>query len=89
MLATSFIDVSDISKTRNLRMPLEGGRLSPRHTVRHAVDSFLDEMAIPADHDRWTVISRGKRLDQKALLGDVPEELTSWTVVPEVSAGGR
>ncbi len=85
----SFIEVSDISKTRNLKMPVGGDRLSPRNTVGHAVDTYLDEVAIPADHDRWTVISRGKRLDQKALLGDIPEELSSWVVVPEVSAGSR
>lgn len=85
----SFIDVSDISKSRRLRLNVDGERLSPRHTVGQAIDDYLDEVAVDPGENRWTVIARGKRLDQKALLADIPEELSSWLVTPEVSAGAR
>lgn len=87
MLPTTTLEISDLSKQRRFRRTLETEDLNPRHTVGQAVEAYLDDVAIRGENHRWTAFSRGKRLDLKELLGEVPEELSSWTVIPEISAG--
>ena len=89
MLPTTTLEISDLSKQRRFRRSLGTAELGPRHTVGHAIETYLDEMAIPGEDQRWTAFSRGQRLDLKQLLGEVPEQLNSWTVMPEIHAGAR
>jgi hypothetical protein len=89
MLPTTTLEMTDISRQRRFRQGLDSSLLSPRHTVGQAVETYREQLAIPGGGNRWAAISRGKRLDMKSLLADVPEELNSWTVMPEISAGGR
>lgn len=86
MVATSKLVMSDLS--RQLRLDTElTDELSPQHTVGQAVDHFRSRLRIPDHGTSWTAFSRGVRLDSKALLADVPDVDSQWTVMPQVSAG--
>jgi hypothetical protein len=64
--------------------------LTPRHTVGQAVEHYLEKVMVRKNGLDFMAFSRGVRLDNKMLLGDLPEEDTQeWTVMPEVAAGGR
>lgn len=87
--ATRSVVMSDISRQKKFRADLDVDGLTPRHTVGQAVEHYLDRMSIRDNGLRWTAFSRGVKLDSKRLLEDVPETDSEWTVMPEVSAGGR
>ncbi len=87
--ATRSVVMSDISRQKKFRADLGVDGLTPRHTVGQAVEHYLDRMSIRDNGLRWTAFSRGVKLDSKRLLEDVPETDSEWTVMPEVSAGGR
>ena len=82
------IRMKDISGQRRFETDLSDG-LTPRHTVGQALDTYLDRMQIPPNGLRWNAFSRGVRLDNKAVISDLPDQdvETDWTVMPEVSAG--
>lgn len=87
--ATRSFVMSDISRQKKFRADLGVDGLTPRHTVGQAVEHYLDRMSIRDNGLRWTAFSRGVKLDSKRPLEDVPETDSEWTVMPEVSAGGR
>lgn len=84
---TATLELSDISRSKRLRVEL-GGALTPEHTVEHAIEHYRSELDIPEHGLRWMAFARGRRLDSKTPLREVPDEDTTWTVMPEVAAGG-
>jgi hypothetical protein len=86
MIASSVLSLSDLTRQKRFSTDLSDD-MTPRHTVGQAVEHYLDRMAIPDNGLRWTAFSRGRRLDSKSLLEQLPENDTQWTVLPEVSAG--
>lgn len=86
MVATSRLVMSDLSRQMRLETDLNT-ELTPQHTVGQAVDHFRNRLRIPDHGTSWTAFSRGVRLDAKAMLADVPDVDTQWTVMPQVSAG--
>lgn len=87
MIATDKLRMSDLSRSFRIETDLLD-ELTPAHTVEQAVEYYLERMPIPDSRSqRWAVISRGYRLDMKAVLRDLPQEDTDWSVLPEVSAG--
>ncbi|MCU0960163.1 MAG: hypothetical protein MUF48_08655 [Pirellulaceae bacterium] len=87
--ATRRIAMSDLSRQKRLEAEVGTDGLSDRHTVGQAVEHYLDAMRIRQNGLRWTAFSRGVKLDSKTELSDIPEADREWTVMPEVSAGGR
>jgi hypothetical protein len=87
MVATSRIAMADISRQKRFEVTLDGP-LTPRHTVRQAIELYLEQTGIPAGDLKWSAFDRGLKLDNSAELADVsPSEQNEWTVMPEVSAG--
>ena len=86
MNSTSTIDMADLSRQKKLSADLTD-ELTPDHSVGQAVEHYIDRMAIPDHGLRWTAFSRGRRLDRKSRLSEIPHEDTQWTIMPEVSAG--
>ena len=85
MVAATRVKMSDISRQKRFETDLSG-RLTPHHTVGQAVEHYLDEMQIDDQGVRWSVFTRGLKLDNKQQLSDLPEADTERTVMPEVSA---
>jgi hypothetical protein len=86
MIASSVLSLSDLTRQKRFETDLSDD-VTPRHTVGQAVEHYLDRMAIPDNGLRWMAFSRGRRLDNKSLLEQLPDSDTQWTVLPEVSAG--
>ena len=87
MVATSRITMADISRQNRYEVGLDG-QLTPRHTVRQAIEHYLDRMGIRDADQRWSAFSRGVKLDNKSELSSVPDvQENTWTVMPEISAG--
>ncbi len=86
MIASSTIDMADLSRQKRFSTDLTD-ELTPDHSVGQAVEHYIDRMAIPDHGLRWTAFSRGRRLDRKSQLSELPREDTQWTIMPEVSAG--
>lgn len=86
MIATSKLTLSDLTRQRHLAVEL-GETLTPDHTVGQAIDHYLEHTRIPGNGLRWTAFSRGRLLDKKRRLADVPVVDDDWTVMPEVTAG--
>lgn len=86
MNAGTKVRMQDLSRQKRFEFDV-GGDLSPSHTVSQAVDHYLERMVIPNGNQRWTAYSRGLKLDDKQNLGELPEDRSQWTVIPEVSAG--
>lgn len=87
MVAASTIAMTDISRANPYEVGLEGP-LTPRHTVRQAIEHYLEKTGIPDANLRWGAYSRGVKLDNKAALADIADtEENRWTVLPEVAAG--
>jgi hypothetical protein len=64
------------------------GELTPRHTVDHTKQFFVERAEIgTAGVTAFSAFSRGVRLHDDALLGDLHELDVEWRIVPEVSAG--
>ncbi len=84
---TATLELSDLSRQKRLRVDL-GAALTPEHTVDHAIEHYRAELNIPEHNLRWMAFARGRRLDNKTPLRDVPDEDAAWTVMPEVAAGG-
>jgi len=87
-MVTGQISMTDIGRQKRFETEL-GGRLTPNHTVQQAIEQYLESMKIRDNGLRWTAFSRGVRLDSKRRLSDLEETDAEWTVLPEVSAGGR
>ena len=89
MVAASRIAMADISRQKRIEVTLDGP-LTPRHTVGQAIEFYLERASIRDADLRWSVFSRGVRLDNKTELSEVPDQQqNSWTVMPEISAGNR
>ncbi len=86
MTATSEIQMTGLGGEKLYTTDL-GQDLTPQHTVGQAVEHYLDEMEIPENGLRWTVLSRGVRLDMKQRMEQLTGTDTRWTVLPEISAG--
>jgi hypothetical protein len=86
---TATLELTDLARSKRVRVDLSGDALTPQHTVAHAIEHFRAELGIPEHSLRWMAFARGRRLDAKTALADVPAEDTTWTVMPEVAAGGR
>lgn len=78
--------ISDLSRQRRFRTDLSGD-LTPEHTVDQAIDHYLATKSIPKNGLRFVAVSRGRRLDKKTRLGDLPDADTDWRVLPEATAG--
>lgn len=87
MITTDRLFMTDLSRQKRFETDLAED-VTPQHTVGQALEVYLDRMGIPENDLRWMAFSRGRRLDSKNRLADLPEEDARWTVVPEVSAGG-
>ena len=86
MIPVSKLVLSDLSRQKRVQVEL-GGTLTASHTVGHAIDHYLERTRIPERGLRWTAFSRGRLLDKKRLLADLPSDDAEWTVMPEVTAG--
>jgi hypothetical protein len=86
MVALTRLSMSDISRQKRFETDLTD-LITPRHTVGQAVDRYVERMRIPSDGVRYSVFSRGVKLDNKQSLAELPEEDCDWTVMAEVSAG--
>lgn len=87
MVATSRICMADISRQNRFEVDLNGD-LTPRHTVGHAIEHYLGQTGIRSADLRWTAFERGRKLDNKTVLADLPDtEDNAWTIMPEISAG--
>jgi hypothetical protein len=80
------ITMTDLGGFKRFQATLDA-ELTPRHTVAQAVDHYLTQMRIPKNGLDFMAFSRGVRLDGNTVLGDLPEQDTEWTVMPEVAAG--
>ena len=87
--ATRTITMSDISRQKKFRADLDVDGLTRQHNVGQAVEFYLDRVGIRDNGLRWTAFSRGVKLDNKQPLEEVPTTDAEWTVMPEVSAGGK
>lgn len=88
MVATSVLRFTDLGRQKGFSTDLSGD-LTPGHNVEQALDHYLDEVGLPRNGHRWVAISRGRRLDKKTLLEDLPDSDSQWKVVPESTAGAR
>lgn len=88
MISTSKVFMTDISQQKRFETDLQS-ELTPEHTVEAAIEVFRNRHDIPDGGQRFMAFSRGRRLDAKSRLGDLPEEDGSMTVLTEVSAGAR
>lgn len=88
MITSSVLSLSDLTRQKRYQTDLSDD-VTPRHTVGQAVEHYLDRMAIQDNGLRWMAFSRGRRLDNKSTLEQLPESDTQWTVLPEVSAGAQ
>ena len=86
MNATSTLEMTDLSRQKNYRTDLSGD-LTPEHDVDQAIDHYLQESRIPRHGMRWVAVSRGRRLDSKRQLLDLPDLDAEWRVLPEATAG--
>jgi hypothetical protein len=86
MIATQKLVMSDLSRQKRLDAALDAD-LTPNHTVDQAIRHYLERLSIPDNGLRWTAFSRGRLLDKKLPLSDVPDVDDRWTVMPEVAAG--
>jgi hypothetical protein len=87
-MPSTTIRFSDLSQQKRFTTDLQED-LTPRHSVEQAIDFFLGRTGIPDNDLPWTAFSRGVRLDKKAVLEDLSDQDTEWTVLPHVSAGAR
>ncbi len=88
MLPSTTIRFTDISQQKTLSTDLRDG-LTPRHSVAQAIDYYLGETGIPDNDLPWDAFSRGVKLNRTAVLEDLSDADTEWTVLPHVSAGAR
>jgi len=86
MIPTTKLVMTDLSRQKRFNTALDDD-LTPSHTVDHAIHHFLERTGIPENGLRWTAFSRGRLLDNKRHLSEVPTADDSWTVMPEVTAG--
>ena len=86
MISTSKVFMADISQQKRFETDLQSD-LTPEHTVEQAIEMFRNHHDIPGGSKRYMAFSRGRRLDAKSRLGDLPEEDGAMTVLTEVSAG--
>jgi hypothetical protein len=79
--------MADISRQRRLEVSLDGP-LTPRHTVRQAIEFYLEQTRTHQGDVQWSAYDRGVKLDNKSELADVSAtEESDWTIMPQVSAG--
>ena len=77
----------DLTGYKKLESLLNNG-LTPRHTVGQAIEYYLEHTNIRQNGLDFMAFSRGVRLDNKALIEDLPvEDTQEWTIMPEVAAG--
>lgn len=88
MVATSVLRFTDLGRQKGFSTDLSGD-LTPGHNVEQAVDLYLDQVGLPRAGHRWVAVSRGRRLDKKARLADLPDSDSQWKVLPESTAGAR
>ncbi|MGD9856133.1 MAG: hypothetical protein AB7U20_14410, partial [Planctomycetaceae bacterium] len=86
MVASTRLNLTDISRQKRLDAGLDGEDLTPRHTVGQVIDFFLKRTRIPGEGLRWSAFSRGVKLDGKQMLEGLPDADSDWMVMPEVSA---
>lgn len=85
-MTSATIEMTDLSQQKRVRAVL-GESLTRDHTVGQAIEFFRSEMDIPDHGLRWLAFSRGRRLDNKSKIEEVPDDDVRWTVLPEVTAG--
>lgn len=86
MVESSVLEFTDLGRQRRYSTDLSGD-LTPRHDVEAAIDHYASSVGMAAAGQRLVAVSRGRRLDKKQLLGDLPEADSKWKVVPEATAG--
>ena len=86
MLAASIISITDLSRQKKLSLNLSD-EITPGHTVDQTIDHYLEAKRIPKHGQRWVAVTRGRRLDNKLTLAELPDVDVDWRVLPEAVAG--
>ncbi len=86
MLAASILNITDLSRQKKLSVKLSD-EITPGHTVDQTIDYYLEAKHIPKHGQRWVAVSRGRRLDTKLPLAEIPDVDNDWRVLPEAVAG--
>jgi hypothetical protein len=86
-LAPEKLVMHDLTGYKRIETLLNNG-LTPRHTIRQAVEYYLEHAQIKRNGLDFMAFSRGVRLDNKLRIEDLPvEDKQDWMVMPEVTAG--
>ena len=86
-ITTEKLVMRDLAGYKRIETLLNNG-LTPRHTVRQAVEYYLEHAQIRKNGLDFMAFSRGVRLLNKLRIEELPpQDKQEWMVIPEVSAG--